>query len=54
MTPSQSSTAGDGTQMSLREFVGPSDSSAQPLSDIRVLVVEDDPGFRVAIEAALE
>ncbi len=40
--------------MSLREFVGPSDSSAQPLSDIRVLVVEDDPGFRVAIEAALE
>jgi len=40
--------------MALQEVIGPYDSSEQPLSGIRVLVVEDDPGFRVAIEAALE
>jgi len=40
--------------MSLREVAGRFDGNAQPLMDIRVLAVEDDPGFRVAIEAALE
>lgn len=40
--------------MALREVAGPAGNGAPPLSGIRVLVVEDDPGFRVAIEAALE
>ena len=40
--------------MSLREATGPSGSGATSIAGTRVLVVEDDPGFRVAIEAALE
>ncbi|MCH7906526.1 MAG: response regulator transcription factor [Chloroflexi bacterium] len=40
--------------MSLRETAGPPGSGAATLTGTRVLVVEDDPAFSVAIEAALE
>ncbi|MDA1258060.1 MAG: response regulator transcription factor [Chloroflexi bacterium] len=41
--------------MPLREAAGPPGGGASAtLTGTRVLVVEDDPGFRIAIEAALE